>query len=200
MNTRPLHDNTPDVHTLLDAGNNPDLVRSAFACFPSGVAAVTASTEDGPAVLVVSSFQVGISLDPPLVLFAVQHTSTSWPRIRLSERIGISVLSSNDEATARQLSRGKDRLAGVDTVMSPTGAIFIRGTSAWLETSIYSVVPAGDHDVVLLQVHGLGIKPERDPLVWLGSGFRALAELPDVSGCTDAVDSTNVRRTELRAK
>ncbi|TJY66222.1 flavin reductase family protein [Arthrobacter sp. CAU 1506] len=199
MSTQPLHPQAPDISTLLSADGDPNLIRSVFGCFPTGVAAVTAVTEDGPAVLVASSFQVGISLDPPLVLFAVQHTSTSWPRIRRAERIGVSVLSAAHKENALMLSRrGADRFAGVETVTSPTGAIFIRGASAWLETSIFSEIPAGDHDVVLLRAHGIGMKPERDPLIWLGSSFRALVNRTDVDSPSATTISSNAGKTSVR--
>ena len=43
-----------------------------------------------------------------------------------------------------------------------------------MECSIHSEVPAGDHDVVLLQVHAMGTAPDTEPLVWHSSGFRTL--------------------------
>jgi hypothetical protein len=36
-------------------------------------------------------------------------------------------------------------------------------------------VPAGDHAIVLLQIHGLGADPDTLPLVFHGSRFRRLA-------------------------
>src|SRR5699024_6686996 len=50
-------------------------LRSAFGQFPSGVAALAASTDSGPAGMAVSSFTVGVSLQPPLVSVAIQNTS-----------------------------------------------------------------------------------------------------------------------------
>ncbi|MFC7754177.1 flavin reductase family protein [Tsukamurella soli] len=154
------------------------LIRSAFGCFPSGVAAVSAITDGyGPAVLIVSSFQVGISMDPPLVLFAVQRTSASWPHLRTTPRLGISVLAATHRDTARRLAtRGPDRFEGSDMVTTPTGAHLVRGASLWLETSVHAEVPAGDHDVILLEVHGIATLPDSDPLVWQGSSFRALTQ------------------------
>lgn len=165
---------------LADVAADPMALRQTFALFPSGVAAMSAVVEEGPVVLVASSFQVGISLDPPLVLFAVQHTSSSWPKLRAAAaaggRIGVSVLGEAHDSAAKQLaSKAADRFAGIETTTLDSGANFIHGAPVWLECSVHSEVPAGDHAVVLLQVHALGNAPETEPLVWHGSGFRALS-------------------------
>jgi flavin reductase (DIM6/NTAB) family NADH-FMN oxidoreductase RutF len=167
--------------TLTAPDTDPTALRTTFALFPSGVAAISAQVpgEAGPAVLVASSFQVGISLDPPLVLFAVQHTSTSWPRLRAAAeaggRLGVSVLGEAHDLTARQLaSKAADRFAGVESTTAESGAVFVHGAPVWLECSVHGQFPAGDHDVVLLQVHALGNAPDTEPLVWHSSGFRTL--------------------------
>ncbi|WP_380173122.1 flavin reductase family protein [Kineococcus sp. DHX-1] len=167
--------------TLTAPDADPTALRTTFALFPSGVAAISSQVpgEPGPTVLVASSFQVGISLDPPLVLFAVQHTSTSWPRLRAAAeaggRLGVSVLGEAHDLTARQLaSKAADRFAGVESTTSESGAVFVHGAPVWLECSVHSQFPAGDHDVVLLQVHALGNAPDTEPLVWHSSGFRTL--------------------------
>jgi flavin reductase (DIM6/NTAB) family NADH-FMN oxidoreductase RutF len=160
---------------LIAYDDDPAALRSTFALFPSGVAALSAVVGGEPVVLVASSFQVGISADPPLVLFAVQHTSTSWPRLRTAPRIGVSVLGEVHDAAARQMaSKAGDRLAGIDTRTTASGALFVQGAPVWLECSVHSEVPAGDHDVVLMQVHALGTEPDAEPLIFHGSSFRGL--------------------------
>jgi flavin reductase (DIM6/NTAB) family NADH-FMN oxidoreductase RutF len=165
---------------LIPFDDDPQALRSTFALFPSGVAALSAVVDGVPVVLVASSFQVGISADPPLVLFAVQHTSTSWPKLRAAERIGVSVLGEAHDSAARQMaSKAADRFAGIETHTSATGAHFLLGAPVWLECSIHSEVPAGDHDVVLLRVHAMGYEPQTEPLVWHASSFRALTPKVD---------------------
>lgn len=160
---------------LVDVAGDPTLLRQSFALFPSGVAAMSAVVDGDPVVLVASSFQVGISADPPLVLFAVQHTSTSWPLLRTRGRLGVSVLGDAHEAAARQLaSTAPERFAGIETTTLANGAHFIRGAPVWLECSVHDEVRAGDHDVVLLEVHAMGNAPDTEPLVWHGAGFRSL--------------------------
>jgi flavin reductase (DIM6/NTAB) family NADH-FMN oxidoreductase RutF len=153
-----------------------DALRRTFALFPSGVAAIAAEVDGAPRVLVASSFQVGISADPPLVLFAVQRTSESWPVLRRAERLGVSVLGEAHEAACRQLaSKVADRFAGVATARTDSGAILIDGAPVHLECAIEGEMPAGDHDLVLLRVHAFATDPAAAPLVFHGSTFRRLS-------------------------
>ncbi|MCI2236976.1 flavin reductase family protein [Kineococcus sp. TRM81007] len=171
-----MRDGSPEpTPEMVDVEDDPSVLRSTFALFPSGVAAISAVVDGEPVVLVASSFQVGISLDPPLVLFAVQHTSRSWPRLRAAPRLGVSVLGEAHDGAARQLaSRAADRFAGIATTTTAGGAHLVHGAPVWMECSVHSEVPAGDHDVVLLRVHATGTAPDTEPLVWHGSSFRAL--------------------------
>jgi flavin reductase (DIM6/NTAB) family NADH-FMN oxidoreductase RutF len=152
-------------------------LRSAFAMFPSGVVAVCATVDGEPAGLAASSF-VTVSLDPPLVAFCIQWTSTTWPKLERLPRIGVSVLGEAHDSAARALaSKGGDRFASVRTDVTDDGAVFIDGASAWLDCSVETVFPAGDHGIVLLRLHGLTMDPAISPLVFHGSAFRRLADI-----------------------
>jgi flavin reductase (DIM6/NTAB) family NADH-FMN oxidoreductase RutF len=165
----------PEPLILQDVADDPLVLRTTFAQFPTGVAALSAVVDGEPVVLVASSFQVGISLEPPLVLFAVQHTSTSWPKLKGAGRIGVSVLGEAHDLVARQLaSKAADRFAGIATSTTASGANYVHGAPVWFETSTHSQFPAGDHDVVLLEVHATGSAENTEPLVWHASGFRTL--------------------------
>ncbi|MFT4263439.1 MAG: flavin reductase family protein [Nocardioides sp.] len=153
-------------------------LRAVFAGFPSGVAAVGAVVEGTAHVLVVSSFTVGVSQDPPLVLFAVQRTSSTWPDLRRAPVLGVSVLGVGHELAARQLA-GHDkaaRLAGVDHQVTPSGAVLLEESPVWLECTVEHEYPAGDHDIVVLRVSSLASSPDHDPLVWHRSRFASLAD------------------------
>jgi len=153
-------------------------LRHAFAKVPSGVAALAALVDGAPQGLVVSTFTVGVSLDPPLVMFAVQNSSRTWPVLRGSARLGVSVLSAHQEHAARQIaSKDGDRFAGLPVSVSSEGALLLPGAALWLDCSVEQEVPAGDHAVVLLRVHGHEVREGHvDPLVFHSSTFTGLRQ------------------------
>ncbi|MGM0931190.1 MAG: flavin reductase family protein [Actinomycetota bacterium] len=156
---------------------DPVLLRETFAHFPSGVAAMAAEMDGERHVLVASSFTVGVSLEPPLVMFAVQKSSTTWPALRRAKRIGVSILGEGQGALCRQLA-GRDKAArfdGVGAATTESGAILLPSASLWFECSIYAEHPAGDHDAVFFEIHALHADKETSPLVFHGSRFRQLA-------------------------
>lgn len=148
-------------------------LRRVFAAYPTGVAAIAALVEGTPAGIAASSF-VSVSLDPPLVSVCVAHTSTTWPALRGARRLGISVLGAHQELAGQNLgTRGVERFASLAWRATGDGAVMLCGASAWLDCSIERHIPAGDHDIVLLRVHDLGVSGA-PPLVFHGSTFRRL--------------------------
>ena len=155
---------------------DPATIRTVFAAFPQGIAAIAAEVDGTREVLLASTFTVGISLEPPLALFAVQQRSGTWPRLREATTLGVSMLSAHQDGFARQLAARDPaaRFAGLDTHVGTSGAVFLREATVWLECGIEREVEAGDHTVVIVEVAGLYSVPSPDPLVFHGSQFRRL--------------------------
>lgn len=155
---------------------NPAALREAFGHCPSGVATLCSIVDGAPEGIVASTFTVGVSLDPPLVMFAARNSSRTWPLIRNSERIGVSVLAADQTDICRQIAaKSVDRFTGVGQSATSCGAVLLDEASLWLDCSVENEIPAGDHTVVLLRVHGYST-PEnsRDPLIFHASEFRNL--------------------------
>lgn len=149
-------------------------LRRVFGAFPSGVTAVAALIDGEPVGLAASSF-TSVSLDPPLVSVCVGHSSTTWPVLRVAERIGLSVLAAAQQRAGRQLAaRGVDRFAEIAWRTGPGGSVLLEGACAWIECSIEKEIPAGDHDIVLLRVHDLEADHEIRPLIFHASQLRGL--------------------------
>jgi flavin reductase (DIM6/NTAB) family NADH-FMN oxidoreductase RutF len=157
---------------------DPIHLRRTFSYFPSGVVALIAEVEGAPRGLVAATFTVGVSIDPPLVLCAIQNSSETWPMLRRAPTLGISVLAEDQGPLGLQIgSKNRhERFADVPLRSCGSEARFIAGAPVWFECDIHAEYPAGDHAVVLLRVLGLGADPDLRPLVFHGSTFRQLVQ------------------------
>ena len=160
--------------TLTAVSRDNRELRDAYGRFPSGVTAICALADGQPLGMAASAF-VPVSLDPPLVSVCVQSTSSTWPKLRPLKRLGISFLGEAHDNTARQLAaKTGDRFAGIQWDSTEDGAVFVDGATAWLECSIDKEITAGDHEIVLFQIHQLTTHPHVNPLVFHGSKFHQL--------------------------
>ena len=159
------------THLVVDT----EQLRAAFAQFPSGVAAIAAVVDDEPTVLVASALSVGVSLNPPMVAFFVQRTSSTWPILARARSLGVSVLGAEHHTTCRQRQgQGNAVRAGHHHHRRRRGHLH-PGSPIWMHCSIEALYPAGDHEIVLLNVRGIAHLEEIAPLVFHGSRFRNLA-------------------------
>lgn len=148
--------------------SDPAEMSTAFSSFPSGVAALAAKVDGESVVMIASSFSVGVSYQPPMVSFAAQKSSRTWPALASAPTIGVSILGEGHAESTRQLaSREKgNRLRGVGRTEMASGAIFLDGSPTWLECVIEHVYPAGDHDIVVFRVLAMLSDELPSPLVW----------------------------------
>ncbi|MEO9138575.1 MAG: flavin reductase family protein [Jatrophihabitans sp.] len=149
------------------------VLRHAFGTFPSGVSAVCA-LRDGQLIGMAASSFTSVSLRPPLVSVCIARTSNTWPSLRESPRLGVSILADDQDHIAVSLAaKNVERFADLRVTDGADGAVLIDNSCLWLECSVYAQVPAGDHDIVLLEIHGLRAF-DRAPLVFHGSAYRQL--------------------------
>jgi flavin reductase (DIM6/NTAB) family NADH-FMN oxidoreductase RutF len=161
--------------TAVDEQFDQALLRQAFGCFPSGVTAFCGLLDGMAEGMAASSF-TSVSLDPPLVSVCVAKTSTTWPKLATLDRLGLSVLADDHAPVARSLSsKSGDRFSGVDWESSAGGAVFVHGSTLWLECAPFKRVDAGDHEIVVLQILALAMYPDVAPMVFHASSFRQLS-------------------------
>ena len=160
-----------DAITHRHTGVTPEHFRDTLGHFASGVTIVTALSDNQPIGLTVQSF-CSVSLHPPLVLVCPSKTSTSWPSIATAGAFCVNVLSEEQEACSRVLSRsGTDKFSTVAYDLTPaTLSPRIIGASAWLDCEISAIHDGGDHHVVIARVVDLDADHTARPLTfWRGS-------------------------------
>ncbi|NWJ73925.1 flavin reductase family protein [Pseudonocardia sp. ICBG1122] len=160
----------------IDAGE----FRRVLGHLPTGVTVVTAWTPDGPVGMAANSV-TSVSLEPPLVLFCVAATSTTWPAIDAVGRYCVNVVAGHHEELVRGFSRrGIDRFAGVGVDDRPGGP-GLDDAVAWLDCAAYDRHVAGDHTIVVARVLAVEAAAERHPLVFYRGGYGTFAPVRDAS-------------------
>jgi len=164
----------PTVKTML----TDTALREAFSHFPQGLVLVAAEVDGVRHGLVASTFTVGVSLDPPLVSLAVQHSSRTWPLLQEHGHLGVTVLGSVQQPVTRQLASSDRarRFDGIDVTIDPHGALIVQDAPAWMTVRVHDQMRAGDHDLVLLEVLSIDSSPESEAMVFHRSRFRTLAQ------------------------
>ena len=151
--------------------------RAVLANYPTGVAAITAMTGDGvPVGMVVGTF-TSVSLDPPLVGFLPDKTSTTWPLIATAGHFAVNVLASDQTGLCRQLAGKGDRFAGVEFTVSRHGLPVLPDVIVAIECRIHSITDAGDQLFVLGTVLGLEAKRAGDPMLFFKGRYGGFADL-----------------------
>jgi flavin reductase (DIM6/NTAB) family NADH-FMN oxidoreductase RutF len=160
---------------------DPTRLREAFGIFPTGVVAVAARVDGELVGLAASSFTT-VSLDPPLVSINLAKASKTWPDLRRAEHLGVTVLADHHGGVCRQLAGPVDhRFDGVAHTVTSDGAVTLDDGLAWFDCTVYREVEAGDHVLVLLELHSVQhVERSRAlaPLVFHHSGFGKL-QLPE---------------------
>ena len=146
--------------------------RRIIGHYPTGVCAVTASTSAGaPVGMIVGSF-TSVSLEPMLVGFFPDRSSSTWPQIEAAGHFCVNVLSDQQGPVCKALAaKGDAKFAGIDYRRSELGAPIIDGALAWIDCDIHAVHEAGDHFFVLGRVRDLDLHAAGEPLVFHKGGY-----------------------------
>ena len=124
----------------------PEHIRQAMRLWASGVTVVTAAYENERHGMTVSSF-ASISLEPPLLMMALQKTTRTSQLILRAQAFGVTILSDGQKELsdrfAGRLDESQDRMEGVGTDTLHTGAPFIRGGLAYFDCRLLQTVDAG---------------------------------------------------------
>lgn len=161
----------------------PQLFRDIMACFPSGVAIVTAHEAGGrPRGLTLSAF-CPVSLEPPLVLVCVDRTSNTLPALQASGGFTVNFLAGGrDHLAVLYASKAEEKFEGISwrrPELAQGGPVLHRDSAAYAVCVTRQAIEAGDHWVFVGEVCEGEVLEERLPLVY---HRRAFIDLEDPSG------------------
>ena len=127
--------------------------RNVIGNFATGVTVITTvDSEGGPVGLTANSFS-SLSLDPPLVLFCLDRTVSSFDAFQANRHFAINILGAGQQDLSQSFARtGPDKWNGVAFDKWATGCPILKGCIANLECDVDSIHDGGDHVIVVGRV------------------------------------------------
>lgn len=153
-----------------------DDLRTVLRSVPAPVAVVTVDVEGERLGLTVASL-VSLSLDPPLVGFAVGRHAAFLELLRRTETLGVSVLTADQQHIAQHFARGVPPIGmwtGIET-RSGSSVPLLEGALGWLECRRVAEHPAGDHTFFVGQVEHAERGEPGEALVYVNQRYESSA-------------------------
>jgi len=148
--------------------------RQLMGRFATGVTVVTARRADGQPTGMTASSVASVSLEPPLLLVAVDRQNDMHDALLAAADFAINILAADQEALARRFAAVEaNRFDGVGYREGRRGVPLIDGALAHIECAKQAAVPSGDHTVFFGLVTG-GEVSERRPLLYYRGGYASL--------------------------
>jgi 3-hydroxy-9,10-secoandrosta-1,3,5(10)-triene-9,17-dione monooxygenase reductase component len=152
--------------------------RTALGSFATGVTIVTTRAGDGqPIGLTANSFN-SLSLDPPMVLWALAKSSKSLPAFAAAEHFAVHILAADQQDLANLFAtRGADKFADLDIDEGPGRVPLLPGCSARFQCRTAHQYDGGDHTIFVGEVVRFD-HFDRPPLAFQGGTYANLVRRP----------------------
>ena len=149
--------------------------RRIMGQFATGVTIVTTDGEAGPHGLTANAV-ASLSLDPPLVLVAVDKHAHSRDYLKKNGCFAVNILRLDQEEISRRFATpGPKDFSGLNITTAGTTAPILSDCLAFVDCRVVEVLPGGDHEIFVGEIvagefHG------GEPLLYHSGGYRRLAD------------------------
>ncbi|WP_116953686.1 flavin reductase family protein [Jiangella endophytica] len=141
--------------------------KAAFRRHAAGVVIITADTGGHPTGFTATSL-ASVSLDPPLLSFALATTASSWPTLATTPTLVVNFLADHQHHLATTFAT-----SGIDRFAAPTrwsrlitGEPTLDDAPSHLRADIIDRHPIGDHHIVIAHVTHAWTTGDHAPLVY----------------------------------
>lgn len=150
-----------------------DELRSAMGRFATGVTIITSRMTDGAPVGTTVSAVSSLSLDPPLVLVCLAHSSATLATLREHGAFGVNILGAHQAELSDACARPSDDeiWASVTHRAGITDTPRLDDALAHLECVVEHHLPGGDHEIVVGRVVDVELGPEHEPLLYYRGAY-----------------------------
>ncbi len=143
----------------VEIGFDSDTFRRVMGHFVTGVTVVTTLEAGEPRGITVNALS-SVSLEPPLVMVALDRRRYITPKVHAAGQFAVNVLGEHQEALAdcfagAPVQPGREEFCGAAWAPGASGLPLLEGAIATLECTVVGVHPIGDHDVFIGRVEAL---------------------------------------------
>jgi flavin reductase (DIM6/NTAB) family NADH-FMN oxidoreductase RutF len=136
-----------------------DRYREVMGHFATGISVVTVLEGERPAGITVNALS-SVSLDPPLVMVALDRRRFITPLVRAAGRYAVNILGTDQQRLSdcfahAPVTPSREEFCGAAWHLGRTGLPLIDASIASLECTIVQTFSAGDHDLFIGQVDAL---------------------------------------------
>lgn len=146
-------------------------LRNILGAFVTGVTVVTTFDHQGrPRGLTANSF-TSVSLNPALILVCIGEDAASYSAFTACTRFAVNILSERQQpVSALFASKSPDKFKRVRWTKSAGGSPLLEDSLAWLDCRLHTLMPFGDHAIVVGEVTGYSAGAGR-PLGYFRGGY-----------------------------
>lgn len=161
----------------------PDRFRLAMGHFATGVTVVTTLDGDRPQGITVNALS-SVSLEPPLVLVALDRRRFITPTVIRTGRYAVSILGEGADALSdcfagADVVPDRDAFCGAPWHPGALGLPILDAAVTALECTVVQTFEAGDHDLFVGRVEALhGEVADEEPLLYYRRRYRRLDPRP----------------------
>ncbi|HZP45392.1 MAG TPA: flavin reductase family protein [Candidatus Binataceae bacterium] len=150
-------------------------LRRVMGHFATGVTVITTVSKSGTPYGLTANAFTSVSLEPPLLLIAVDKKAESYPFFNESKVFTVNILSDEQESLSRKFAvSGGDKFQGVAYRMGANGAPILEGALAYLECKLFAAYDGGDHTLFLGEIEQAETR-ELKPLLFYRGGYRSIS-------------------------
>lgn len=149
---------------------DPEMMKQVNRLFVTGITVVTTLDGDKPRGLAVNAF-ASVSLEPPMVMVAVQHTSSTHDCLYRADHLAINILSTDQlDVVKRFAVKSDDKFAGFAWQPGPHGSPLIGRSAAAMEVEIRERLLASTHTIFMCRVLHASVE-DRAPMIYSAGKF-----------------------------
>jgi flavin reductase (DIM6/NTAB) family NADH-FMN oxidoreductase RutF len=149
--------------------------RKIMGQFATGVAVVTTGGDAGLHGLTANAI-ASLSLDPPLVLVAVDRQAATLDYLKRNRCFVINILGLDQEEISRRFATpGPKDFSDLKLSVAETTAPVLANCIAFVDCRVVEILPGGDHQIFVGEIVA-GEYQGGEPLLYFAGGYRRLAE------------------------